>query len=325
MRAAAHLGIPFMTLDLEREYKDEIVEYMIREYRAGRTPNPDVMCNKYIKFGAFLAKARELGADGVATGHYARVERGADGTYVLRAGVDADKDQSYFLWMLGQEELGSIMFPVGGLNKKTEVRALAEALGLPNAERKDSQGLCFVGKIDMRDFLKRFIPEKRGDVLDESGAVIGWHEGATFYTLGQRHGFTITHKGTDDPPRYVIAKDVEVNTITVSDKEYEKRSAAREVALGDVHFTAGIEPDTERAYHARIRHRQPLQSCILRKAGSGYVAIFDTPQTAVAPGQSLVLYDRDVCIGGGVVERVVSGGVQGAACAHHHGTHEANV
>ncbi|MFC1802234.1 tRNA 2-thiouridine(34) synthase MnmA, partial [Patescibacteria group bacterium] len=192
MRVCAFLEIPFIDIDLEKEYKEEVFQYMVSEYREGRTPNPDVMCNKKIKFGGFFKKAMSLGADFVATGHYARnVLRG--GKQNLMKGVDNNKDQTYFLWTLTQEKLEKIIFPIGHLEKK-EVRKLAKKFNLPTAEKKESQGLCFVGKIEMKDFLKRFLEEKKGDVLNEKGEVVGWHEGAQYYTIGQRHGFIITKK-----------------------------------------------------------------------------------------------------------------------------------
>ena len=217
MRVAAILDIPFITLDLEKEYKKEVVDYIIAEYKIGRTPNPDMMCNKEIKFGHFLRFALKNGADYVATGHYARNElRGVN--YELWEGKDKNKDQSYFLWALTQDQLGHILFPIGHLQKK-EVRKLAEKFGLPQATRKDSQGLCFLGKVDMKEFLSRYMPQKRGDVLNEKGEVMGHHNGALFFTIGERHGFTITKKTESRVPLYVASKDVKKNTITVIPKE----------------------------------------------------------------------------------------------------------
>lgn len=300
MRAAAQIGIEFLTLDFEKEYKEGVVDYMVREYKAGRTPNPDVMCNRYVKFGAFLQKAREMGAEYIATGHYARVER-ETGTCRLLAGVDKNKDQSYFLWTLTQEQLSHTLFPVGGL-RKTEVRELARKFGLPNAEREESQGLCFVGEFDMPEFLGHFIPKKKGDVLDERGEVIGEHEGAFYYTLGQRHGFTVTKKSPADGPRYVIAKDIGNNTLTVSFRDSETKMAPREVVLEDAHFIAGEPPALGKTYAARIRYRQPLQPCRLEPRDGGWIILFDEPQRAVTPGQSLVLYDGDEILGGGIIQ-----------------------
>ena len=229
MRVTAHLGIPLLVWNFEKKYKEFVADYMSREYREGRTPNPDVMCNKEVKFGAFFRRAMALGADFVATGHYARIARTMrveskklkvksqiqNTKYKLLKGVDVGKDQSYFLWTLGQEQLSKTFFPIGKY-KKSQVRALAKKFNLPVAEKKDSQGLCFVGKLDMKDFLAHFIKEKEGIVLGESGEYIGSHRGAYFYTLGERHGFTITKKGVDDAPYYIVAKDLVNNTVTVA-------------------------------------------------------------------------------------------------------------
>lgn len=301
MRAAARLGIQFLTFDFEDEYKRGVVDYMIAEYRAGRTPNPDVMCNRHVKFGAFLKKALAVGADYIATGHYARVER-ENSKYKLFAGTDTGKDQSYFLWTLTQEQLSHALFPVGDL-RKTDVRELAKKFGLPNAEREESQGLCFVGEFDMSEFLEHFIPKKVGDVLDENGEVIGSHEGAFHYTLGQRHGFEVWKRSPIDGARYCVAKDIEKNTITVSFREIEIKTASKEVSLRDAHFIAGVPPDLGKKYAARIRYRQPLQACRLATVdGTAYVVVFDLPQRAVTPGQSLVLYDGKECLGGAVIK-----------------------
>ncbi|MFA5291324.1 MAG: tRNA 2-thiouridine(34) synthase MnmA, partial [Candidatus Paceibacterota bacterium] len=236
-RAAAHLDIPLITLDLSREYKKKVVDYFIAEYKAGRTPNPDVMCNKHIKFGVFYDWAIAHGADFVATGHYSQIlsqkeslrarqkaglvsnppHRPREGKtdFLFGESKDTAKDQTYFLWNLKPEQLAKILFPIGN-KTKTEVRALAKKFGLPNALKKDSQGLCFVGQIDFKDFLKREIKEKDGDVLNERGEIIGRHDGATFFTLGERHGFETFTKAPDEKPYYIIAKDIKKNTLTVS-------------------------------------------------------------------------------------------------------------
>ena len=310
MRVCAKLEIPFATLDLEKEYKKEVVDYMIREYKAGRTPNPDVMCNRYIKFGAFFKWAIGEGADYVATGHYVRakqtthrVERTTE--YRLFAGKDKSKDQSYFLWTLTQKELAQALFPVGHL-KKLEVRKIAKKLGLPTADKKDSQGLCFVGKIDMKEFLQRYVSLKRGAVLDSSGAIIGDHPGALFFTIGERHGFTITKKTPRDTPLYVTAKNVKANAITVSARKIidQKSSKNRVVLIEKVNWIRGNPPRKEKMYTARVCYRQPLEACraqSVRKTSAEIV--FTRPQRAIAPGQSLVLYDAGECLGGGVISR----------------------
>jgi len=306
IRVAAHLDIPFMTLDLEKEYKESVVNYMVEEYKAGRTPNPDVMCNKTIKFGAFLKKALELGADYVATGHYARnIFNEKTKLYEFYAGVDNNKDQSYFLWTLNQEQLKHILFPVGGY-EKPRVREIANKFGLLTATKKDSQGLCFVGKLDMKDFLKHFISEKRGDVLNEKKEIVGYHDGAQFYTIGQRHGFTVTEKTSEDIPFYVIGKNVENNTVIVSHRKKEESSLEpdsrrKTVSLASVNWIRGESPQDTSCLQARVRYRQPLQECVLKKDRDNFTIDFKEPQI-VDNGQSAVLYDGSICLGGGVVE-----------------------
>ena len=339
MRAAAHLNIPFITLDLEKEYKQGVVDYMIAEYKKGKTPNPDVMCNRHVKFGAFWKWAKEQGADYVATGHYTRNERqeidGADlylretfsphkfgekGSlrhasapvnfrYSLLAGTDHNKDQSYFLWTLNQEDLSHVLFPVGGL-LKIEVRKLARKFKLPNAEKKDSQGLCFIGKLDFKEFLSHYFKPQIGNVLDDMGNIIGSHNGALFLTIGERHGFTIKEKTPDDMPYYVVDKDVEQNTITVSDRKTDSAlsSTQKEVRISNVNWVAGQTPeitsdDSVFPLQARGRYRQPLQNIRIKSFTITETVIeFEKPQDALASGQSLVIYDGDKCLGGGIIE-----------------------
>ena len=302
LRVAAHLDIPFMTLDLEKEYKESVVNYMVEEYKAGRTPNPDVMCNKTIKFGAFLKKALELGADYVATGHYARnIFDKKTGLYEFHAGVDANKDQSYFLWTLTQEQLKHILFPIGEY-EKPRVRVLAEKFGLLTATKKDSQGLCFMGKLDMKEFLKHFIPEKRGDVLNEKKEIIGYHDGAQFYTIGQRHGFIITKKTPEDIPYYIVGKNIDDHIIIVSQKKNKVLSREKkEITLVNTNWVKKEEPINNPHLSARIRYRQPLQKCTIKREENKFMLVFDVPQT-VDSGQSAVLYDNSLCLGGGIIE-----------------------
>lgn len=293
MRVAAQLDIPFITLDLEKEYKQEVVDYMVGEYKAGRTPNPDVMCNRFVKFGGFYAWAMKQNADYVATGHYAQVK---DGKLVM--GDDPNKDQTYFLWTLTAAQLEHILFPVGNI-EKPEVRKLAKKFGLATAEKKDSQGLCFIGKIDLKDFLSHYISEKRGDVLGENGKVIGHHDGAFFYTIGERHGFTITEKTPHDMPYYVFKKDVEKNTISVATKspEGELPNGRKTLELSEVNWINGIPP-AGKALKARSRYREALQD--VRVIDETTVE-FAAPQFTLSPGQSLVVYDGKECVGGGVI------------------------
>jgi len=296
MRVCAKLNIPFYTLDLEKEYKKEVVDYMIKEYQTGRTPNPDVMCNKYVKFGSFFDWAMKNGADYVATGHYAQVKN-----LKLLAGKDKNKDQSYFLWTLTQKQLSKTLFPVGDL-EKLEVRKLAKKFDLDNATKKDSQGVCFIGKIDMADFLKEYIKPKIGKVLNEKKEIIGRHDGVFYYTLGQRHGFTITKKTNNDDRYFIIKKDSKNNTLTVSNNPIiEKEISSQEIKLKNINWTLGIEPDLKKEYLARIRYRQPLEKCHLSWQGSTLTVIFKNPQKAPTPGQSVVIYDQRVCLGGGII------------------------
>ncbi len=296
MRVAAHLEIPFLTCDAEAAYRDEVAHYFIESYRAGKTPNPDVMCNQSVKFGAFMEFAKAKGADYVATGHYAR--KGEDGA--LLRGVDNNKDQSYFLWTLSQAQLDFTLFPVGD-TPKPDIRTEAEAAGLPTAVKKDSQGVCFLGHIDIPEFLSHYIDLVPGPVCDESGAVIGEHQGAFVYTLGQRHGYTITKKGSDSLPHYVVGKNTETNTITVSTTpptltEDETFTLTNIVWRGSRELTVG---DT---YEAQSRYRQTPYTVTITEVGEGALTL--KPETTTdkpASGQSCVLYDKDVCLGGGMM------------------------
>jgi tRNA-uridine 2-sulfurtransferase len=311
MRVAAELNIPFKTYDFQDEYKKDVVDYMIKEYREGRTPNPDVMCNRHIKFGAFLNRAVKEGADYIATGHYARNENGK-----LLAGKDKNKDQSYFLWTLRPKDMKKIIFPIGYL-EKSKVRKEANRFKLHNAEKKDSQGICFLGKIDTKEFLKHYIKSLKGDVLNEEGEVVGHHDGSEFLTLGQRHGFTITKKTPVDKPYYVVAKNLAKNTITVSNEiqKEELDSTKYKVELEKVNWVSGRAPvefsqintdkrqiSADKKYKARLRYRQNLRNCSIKAEEDKTIIVFDELQENVTPGQSLVIYDGEVCLGGGVIK-----------------------
>ncbi len=300
MRVCAHLDVPFITLDLEKEYKKEVVDYMIAEYKQGRTPNPDVMCNKEIKFGAFLKYAKKNGADFVATGHYAQ-NKIHEGLHHLAISRDLEKDQTYFLWTLSQDQLARCIFPVGHL-KKIQVRALAKKFGLPTAQKKDSQGLCFIGKVDMKDFLSHFVKTQKGKILDVNGKTIGSHDGSIFLTLGQRHGFIVKNKKTNSGPLYVVAKNNNANTVTVSSLapgETEKVGTER-VYLSQVNW-GGQVPVSGKEYHVRIRYRQKYEKAILTRT-KRWEVVFKNPLIGVSPGQSLVVYQGDICLGGGIIE-----------------------
>ncbi|MBI4094092.1 tRNA 2-thiouridine(34) synthase MnmA [Candidatus Kaiserbacteria bacterium] len=294
MRVAAHLGIPFREVDLSAEYKREVVDAMITEYARGITPNPDVACNRAIKFGHFLRFALAEGADFVATGHYARIHNNdLRGRYLMR-GADSSKDQSYFLYTLTQEQLARALFPIGELTKK-EVRVLAKKFGLPNAEKPDSQGICFLGDVSMEEFLSRFIPLTRGAVLDMQGSQVGEHAGAALYTIGQRHGFS---RGGDihSKEHYVVAIDTYANTITVSRNRLD--AARKEVVLRKTHWINSVQLPLKA--EAQARYRETPVPLTVEKKGDDVVVTFDSPHIAAA-GQSLVLYSGDTCLGGGII------------------------
>ncbi len=304
MRVCAHLRIPFLTLDLKEVYKREVVGNMLSAYKAGFTPNPDVMCNRSVKFGAFLNWARGSGADGIATGHYAQILHTP--APLLFAGVDEGKDQSYFLWKLTENDLPFIYFPVGGLKKKM-TRSIAKNYGLKTASKKDSQGLCFLGKLDMKEFLGHFIEKKQGDVVTEKGRKIGKHDGALFYTEGERHGFRLTDAGVHRP-YYVVGKDIKNNVLIVSHSPKPLQSQEKGVQLSCTNWI-GEPPEKDREYLARTRHRGkflPVKVVTESKTIANVTFVENTP--LVAKGQSLVLYER--CGSDSLPKlRVVGGGV----------------
>lgn len=300
MRVAAQLGIPFHTIDLSVLYETQVVQYMIDAYKAGYTPNPDVMCNKHIKFGGFYDWAMSRGFDYIATGHYARTQE-REGVLHLLQGIDKQKDQTYFLWTLTESQLEKVLFPIGEYEKK-DVRTLATSFHLVTADKKDSQGICFLGKVDMKSFLQHYITASEGAVLNLDGEVIGTHDGALFFTLGQRHGFSIKQKRPDTPALYVVEKDIENNTITVASRPQSQTQALDMVPLTQVHFIQDACNPAALSCQARIRYRQPLFPVTLKKDAVGtFHATLSTPQAYVANGQSMVFYQHDACIGGGVI------------------------
>lgn len=289
MRVAALLDIPFITLDLEKEYKQGVIDYMINEYKVGRTPNPDVMCNREVKFGAFYSWAKEQGADYIATGHYAEHDN-----KTLVKSKDENKDQTYFLWAVPKEVIPHVLFPVGNL-EKTEVRKIAQDAALPVASKKDSQGLCFVGTIDMKTLLKNYIQEKEGEVVNENGEVIGYHEGVTFYTIGERHGFVVTEKSTEDTPYFIVSKNFEKNQLVVAHKKREEEKG-EEIRLESVNWTGDVI--SGKVYEARARYRAPLARIQAVNATTFTIVDGELMKTS---GQSLVVYDGKSCIGGGII------------------------
>ena len=285
-RVAVQLGIDFKVFDFEKEYKQNVVDYMIDEYKAGRTPNPDIMCNQEVKFKLFLEAALADGADMIATGHYARTENG-----VLLRAKDENKDQTYFLYRVTSEALERTLFPLGGY-LKSEVRDLAKERGLYTASKKESMGICFVGKVGIRDFLSQYVEATPGKVIDkQSGKMLGYHDGAIFYTIGQRHGLDIG----GGLPYYVASKDMDKNEVYVTTQLNDEGLWKSNIALHSLHWIGAVPSDNE--YQVRIRHRAPLASASLQ----GATLRLDESQRAITPGQSIVIYDGEVCLGGGIV------------------------
>ena len=302
------LGIEIEHVNFAADYKDRVFADFLREYQAGRTPNPDVLCNAEIKFKAFLDHALRLGAEKIATGHYARVREKA-GAYELLKGLDPLKDQSYFLHRLNQAQLSKTLFPVGEL-PKTEVRRIAEDIGLPNAKKKDSTGICFIGERPFREFLNRYLANTPGPIEDDQGRVIGEHVGLSFYTLGQRKGIGIgglkdvgaVRGGNEHAPWFVARKDMAQNTLYVVQGHDHPWLLSSQLSANDVSWVAGSAPQAGLlAAKSRYRQQDALATYIAAAAGS-FGLDFVRPQWAVTPGQSAVLYDGEVCLGGGVIQ-----------------------
>jgi tRNA-specific 2-thiouridylase len=299
------IGIEIEHVNFAAEYKDRVFAEFLREYRAGRTPNPDVLCNAEIKFKAFLDHAMRLGAAKIATGHYARV-REREGRFELLKGLDPAKDQSYFLHRLNQAQLSRTLFPVGEL-RKTEVRRLAAEIGLPNAKKKDSTGICFIGERPFREFLSRYLSHEPGPIEDERGKQLGTHLGLSFYTIGQRQGLGIGGvKGLGDAhgehaPWFVARKDLDHNALIVVQGHAHPALQYAALAADDASWIGGTPPAPGR-YAAKTRYRQDDAGCGLAFTDTGFVLAFDQPQWAVTPGQSAVVYDGEVCLGGGAIE-----------------------
>jgi tRNA-specific 2-thiouridylase len=302
---ADRLGIRLHTVNFATEYWDRVFASFLDEYRAGRTPNPDVLCNREIKFRAFLEHALGLGADCIATGHYAGVRYG-DGGCDLVCAADPDKDQTYFLYMLGQQALSHTQFPLAGLSKQ-QVRAQARAAGLPNHEKKDSTGICFIGERRFRDFLQRYLPARPGSIETLDGRVIGRHQGLMYYTIGQRQGLGIGGVAdAPDAPWFVCAKDLERNVLQVVQGHDHPALLRQALEAGQLHWVRQPPGPGPVRCLARCRHRQPLQACEA-EVGNGRLQVrFDQPQRALTPGQSVVLYADDRCLGGGIIDRTMA-------------------
>lgn len=296
------IGIPIEAVNFSAEYKDRVFSYFLREYAAGRTPNPDILCNSEIKFKAFLAHAIHLGADAMATGHYAKV-RENNGAYQLLKAADASKDQSYFLHRLNQTQLSQAMFPLGGL-LKSQVREIAEQHGLPNHAKKDSTGICFIGERPFREFLNRYLPTKPGDMLTPEGKKVGTHHGLSFYTLGQRQGLGIGgSKDSIGLPWFVAGKNMRENQLIVVQGHAHPALLSQQLNALEMHWIGDQAPDISRSYAAKTRYRQADAACRITSLSGDIAGVdFSEPQWAVTPGQSVVMYDGEVCLGGGIIQ-----------------------
>jgi len=300
------LRIPLGTVNFASEYWDHVFEIFLLEYAAGRTPNPDILCNKEIKFRVFLEYARDLGADLIATGHYARVEV-LGGGYRLLKGVDPNKDQSYFLYSLGQNQLARTLFPIGGM-EKSEVRRIAAKAGFANARKKDSTGICFIGERRFREFLQRYLPARPGEMQTPDGESVGRHDGLMYYTLGQRQGLGIGGvQGATQEPWYVLRKDLERNVLIVGQGQSHRLLLSNALEAGTLDWVNNKPLATPLRCAAKTRYRQPDQACVVEPIGSGRCRVtFDQPQRAVTPGQSVVFYQGEECLGGGVIEQTMN-------------------
>ncbi len=296
------IGIPIEAVNFAKEYKDRVFSYFLREYEAGRTPNPDILCNSEIKFKAFLDQAMRLGADAIATGHYAQVCE-VDGAFQLLKAKDESKDQSYFLHRLNQSQLSKSMFPLGQL-LKSQVRDIAREHSLSNYAKKDSTGICFIGERPFREFLNRYLPTKPGNMVLPDGKVVGQHMGLSFYTIGQRQGLGIGgSRETTGEPWFVAGKDMTTNRLIVVQGHDHPLLLNPQLDALDMHWISGHAPDETRAYAAKTRYRQQDAACrITLDVQNSAHFTFDTAQWAVTPGQSVVIYDGEVCLGGGIIK-----------------------
>ncbi|SHG83717.1 tRNA 2-thiouridine(34) synthase MnmA [Ferrimonas marina] len=301
------LGIELHSVNFAAEYWDNVFEYFLAEYKAGRTPNPDILCNKEIKFKAFLEFAAEaLGADYIATGHYVRRRDNADGSVEMLRGLDGNKDQSYFLYTLGEDQVGQTLFPVGEL-EKPEVRRIAEEQDLITAGKKDSTGICFIGERKFKDFLAKYLPAQPGNIETSEGEVIGQHEGLMYHTLGQRKGLRIGGmKDAGAEPWYVVDKDVERNVLVVGQGANHPRLFSNGLIAGQLHWVDRNGPQQATELTVKTRYRQQDVPCTVTPLDNGELEVrFHDPVSSVTPGQSAVFYQGEVCLGGGVIERII--------------------
>jgi tRNA-specific 2-thiouridylase len=302
------IGIDLEAVNFAAEYRERVFALFLRDYEAGRTPNPDVLCNSEIKFRAFLDHALTLGADCIATGHYARLRRSSDGTVELVKAVDGAKDQTYFLHRLTQEQLAPVVFPLGEITKR-DVRAIAQREGIPTYAKRDSTGICFIGERPFRDFLARYLPRTPGPIVTPEGEAVGRHDGLAYYTIGQRHGLGIGGtRDRADAPWFVAGKDLARNALVAVQGHDHPLLYRREVAAIDMHWIAGEPRRLPARLAAKTRYRTPDAACEVRSHGERAIAAsFDVPQWAPTPGQYLVLYDGDVCLGGAVIDAPLMG------------------
>ncbi|MBG9989245.1 tRNA 2-thiouridine(34) synthase MnmA [Aerococcaceae bacterium DSM 111176] len=308
---AEQLEIPYYSVNFEKEYWDRVFQYFLREYRAGRTPNPDVMCNKEVKFEAFLDYAMDIGADYIAMGHYAQVERDVTGRVKLLRGHDNNKDQTYFLSQLSQEQLDRVLFPIGHLDK-SEVREIAEKAGLATATKKDSTGICFIGERNFNEFLSEYLPNKPGKMVTLDGEVKGDHMGLMYYTIGQRQGLGIGGSSDSNEPWFVIGKDLETATLIVGQGYHHPELYSDYLEATDINLMTPQDlPQTFEAT-AKFRYRQADQKVTveLDETRTKARVIFDEPQRAITPGQAVVFYDGDECLGGGIIDAAYTGAKQ---------------
>ena len=304
MQVCDKLDIPLNTVDLSSDYWDKVFKNFLSEYKSGRTPNPDVLCNQEIKFKAFLEHAEQLGASQIATGHYARIQH-TQGSYQLLKGRDDNKDQSYFLCRLNQSQLKKTLFPIGELDKH-DVRKKAEQAGLITHDKKDSTGICFIGEQPFRQFLSRYIPPDPGTIKTTAGNVIGEHEGVFYYTLGQRQGLGIGGvKGATDAPWYVVQKNIDQNELIVAQDHDHPLLHSHALMASNINWIAEDIPNPPFACHAKNRYRQPDQACVVEKINNGAWRVrFETSQRAITPGQFIVFYQENICLGGGIIDSV---------------------
>jgi len=297
------LGIEMDGINFAEQYWERVFAYFLEEYKAGRTPNPDILCNKEIKFKAFLDYALEQGADKIATGHYAKIEQ-RDGRFYLLKAQDHNKDQTYFLYTLGQQQLSKTLFPLADI-PKPRVRELAQEAGLPNHAKKDSTGICFIGEFKFKEFLNRYLPAQQGEMRTPEGEVVGKHDGLMFYTLGQRQGLGIGgRKSSNGEPWFTVGKDLENNVLVVAQGHNHPMLFSDALQASKLDWVSGQAPQTPYRCFAKTRYRQPDQACVITQISNGRCEVeFDEPQRAVTPGQSVVFYQGDECLGGGIIER----------------------